>query len=161
MNMGTRCLLLVSLCACAGPPPEAAVGLANACRVRLLDIDVSEWREVSIPGYLYCVPSTYRPFLQAGTSARQSGGWQSASERVQWLVGPFRDSDLDQLSSRVWTAPDTIAGLPVLVEERQLRDGYSFVASRPGLILTVTGHANGSLRTARAINRTVRSVGGA
>jgi len=162
MSYQYRVLLLLGACSCAGSYHEEAVGPANACRVALPGVDISGWREVAIPAFRFCVPPGFRRYLPNNRlDDVQGGGWAGPNDQVQWAVGPFKNSDPSQEYQPRWAPTDTIAGLPVGVEERRSSDGYSLRATRLGLILSMQGSMNGSLGTARVINRTVRPAGGA
>lgn len=61
-----------------------------ACTAANAGADVSTWREVTGPGFRFCIPATWQRSRARDTSGAAEGRWRFAEDRsIEWRVGPF------------------------------------------------------------------------
>ena len=52
--------------------------------------DVGTWREVTAPGFRFCIPAAWQRSRARDTSGAAEGRWRFAEDRsIEWRVGPF------------------------------------------------------------------------
>ena len=66
------------------------LGLCTAT-VTGTSVDYSTWREVTGPGFRFCVPPTWLTSRPRDTTAAAAGRWRHGTDRsIEWRVGPFK-----------------------------------------------------------------------
>ena len=94
---------LLALTACAGTgaspgsatPRQVAQDALPACTVAAGAAgatDISTWREVTGPGFRFCVPPTWYTAQPRDTTGAAAGRWRHSDRGIEWSVGPFRPS---------------------------------------------------------------------
>ena len=72
-------VLGVSACQSAGPPASVESPTPmGACTARVLNVDLSGWREVRATGFTFCVPADW---------TQRDRQWQLRSSSVEWNTG--------------------------------------------------------------------------
>ena len=140
----------------------AARGLP-ACTVPGAD---TSWREVTTPGFRFCVPSDWRPGTRLDRSASASGQWRGPQrDWVQWGIGPFKSTSSEGMIlpyNNMKTGRAVIGGRPVEIDILELPDSHTSIArwdataTQPAAMLT--GYASDAklLERIRQITFTVR-----
>ena len=73
-------------------PRRVAQDTLPACTAPAGATDISGWREVTGPGFRFCVPATWYTARPRDTTGAAAGRWRQADRGIEWSVGPFRPS---------------------------------------------------------------------
>jgi hypothetical protein len=154
-------LVLLAQVACAGirATPEPATSTAS-CGVSVGIADTAPWREVTLPGYLLCLPADWHRYSAPyAAEASLAGGWVGPTDTLNWALGPFGYSPNSGMPE--WTSwrrsNETINGLAVAFDVTLVeQDQYRVQAGFQGLLLAGRTEKRGNPDLLVAIVHTVR-----